>query len=208
MAAADEEATERCGDCGIEDWMVECPIPSEQDQTTAIHEIIEERDLYAAILTETWHGSSLAVPTGFSAVDAVRKSDPNHGGIVVFHRSRYRCARVPLPELTSFEGLCVRLHVGGESVTLLSIYRPGSCRPSTVFYEELRIVLEMLVLQPGPIILGGDVNIHVERADDSDSIRFSEMIESFNMIQHVVGPTHLHGGTLDLIATFSDTPFS
>ena len=81
----------------------------------------------------------------------------------------------------------MRLHVGGESVTLLSIYQPGSCRPSTVFYEELRTVLEMLVLQPGPIILGGDVNIHVERPDDSDSIRFSEMIESFNMIQHVVG---------------------
>ena len=68
------------------------------------------------------------------------------------------------------------------------------------------MVLEMLVLQPGPIILGGDVNIRVERPDDSDSIRFAEMIESFNMIQHVVGPTHLHGGTLDLIATFSDTP--
>ena len=74
------------------------------------------------------------------------------------------------------------------------------------------MVLEMLVLQPGPIILGGggggDVNIHVERPDDSDSIRFSEMIESFNMIQHIVGPTHLHGGTLDLIATFSDTTLS
>ena len=56
--------------------------------------------------------------------------------------------------------------------------------------------------------LQADVNIHVERPDDSDSIRFSEMIESFNMIQHVVGPTHLHGGTLDLIATFKDTPLS
>ena len=185
-------------------------VQSLRNKTTAIHEIIEERDSDAAILTETWHRSSLrlAVPTGLSAVDAVRKSDPNHGGIVVFHRSRYRCVRVPLPELTLFEGLYVRLHVGGESVTLLSIYRPGSCRPSTVFYEELRMVLEMLVLQPGPIILGGDVNIHVERPDDSDSIRFSEMIESFNMIQQIVGPTHLHGGTLDLIATFSDTTLS
>ena len=102
----------------------------------------------------------------------------------------------------------MRLHVVAESVTLLSIYRPGSCRPSTVFYQELRMVLEMLVLQPGPIILGGDANIPVERPDDGDSIRFSEMIESFNMIQHVVGPTHLHGGTLDLIATFSETPLS
>ena len=55
-------------------------VQSLRNKTTAIHEIIEERDLDAAILTETWHGSSddvslrLAVPTGFSAVDAVRKS--------------------------------------------------------------------------------------------------------------------------------------
>ena len=189
-------------------------VQSLRNKTTAIHEIIEERNLDVAILTETWHGSGddislrLAAPSSYSAVDAVRKSDPNHGGIVVIHRSRYRCVRVPLPELASFEGLCVRLHVGGESVTLLSIYRPGSCRPSTLFFEELRTVLEMLVLQPGPIILGGDVNIHVEKEGDDDSVRFSELIESFNMIQHVVGPTHLHGGTLDLVATFSDTQLS
>ena len=130
-----------------------------------------------------------------------------HEWHVVIHRSRYRCFRVPLPDFTSIEGLCVRLHVGGESVTLLLIYRPGSCRPSTLFFEELRTVLEILVLQPGPIILGGDINIHVEKEDD-DSVRFSELIESFNMIQYVVGPTHLHGGTLDLVATFFDTPLS
>ena len=86
------------------------------------------------------------------------------------------------------------------------IIRPGSCRPSTLFFEELRTVLEILVLQPGPIIIGGDINIHVEQEDDDD--RFSELIESFNMIQHIVGPTHPHGGTLDLVATFSDTPLS
>ena len=111
-------------------------------------------------------------------------------------------------KLTSFEGLCVHLHVGGESVTLLSIYHPGSCRPSTLFFEELRMVLEIIVLQPGLIILGGDINIHVEKEDDDDSVRFSELIKSFNIIQHVVEPTHLHGGTLDLVATFSDTPLN
>ena len=100
-------------------------VQSLRNKTTAIHEIIEERNLDVAILTETWHGSGddislrLAAPSSYSAVDAVRKSDPNHGGIVVIHRSRYRCVRVPLPDFTSFEGLCVCLQVGGESVTLL-----------------------------------------------------------------------------------------
>ena len=39
-------------------------------------------------------------------------------------------------------------------------------------------MLELLVLQPGPIILGGDINIHVEKDDDDDSVSFSELIES------------------------------
>ena len=66
----------------------------------------------------------------------------------------------------------------------------------------------MLVLQPGPNILESDINVHVKKEDDDDSVHFSELIESFDMIQNVVGPTHLRGCTLDLVTTFSDTPLS
>ena len=70
MAAAD--ATKARNDAGIAGlkigWL---NVQSLRNKTSAIHEIIEERDLDAAILTETWHRSSddvslrLAVPTGF-----------------------------------------------------------------------------------------------------------------------------------------------
>ena len=82
-------------------------------------------------VTETWHRSSddiclrLAAPDGYTTVDAVRTADPGHGGIAVFYRKRFTCARIKLPAITTFEGLCVQLSADGESFTVLTIYGPG-----------------------------------------------------------------------------------
>jgi hypothetical protein len=48
----------------------------------------------------------LAAPSDFAVVDAVRESDPGHGGIAVFYRQRIRCVLISLPHLASFEGQC------------------------------------------------------------------------------------------------------
>ena len=119
-------------------------------------------------------------------------------------RSRYRCTRVALPETSTFEALCIRLSDGGESVTILAIYRPGSRLPTAKFYDEFAEILELLVHQCGLIVVGGDLNIHVHKADDRYAIQFAELLKSFNMVQHVVGPTHKYNGTLDLVITFAD----
>ena len=48
-----------------------------------------------------------------------------------------------------------------------------------------------------------DFNMHVDVdvLSNSDSTKFRELLESFCLQQHVVGPTHIHGHTLDLIIT-------
>jgi len=55
----------------------------------------------------------------------------------------------------------------------------------------------------GPVIVGGDANIHVEDADDADVVRLTTVLDAFDLQQHVVDPTHNLGGTLDIVATFS-----
>ena len=110
-------------------------VQSLSNKTSAVLELIDDKHLDVLVLTETWHRSSddislrLAAPADFTAVDVVRTSDPAHGGVVFLHRKRHKCTRIVLPQLTSFEGLCTRLSVGGESFIFLSIYRPGSSRP-------------------------------------------------------------------------------
>ena len=123
---------------------------------------------------------------------------------MIYYRSCYRCVRVNLPQLVTFEALCGRLVVAGESFLFLAIYRPGSARPANQFYDELAVVLEELVVQGGPITISGDIKIHVEKPDDPDAVRFAALLASFDVVQHVSGSTHTKAGTLDLVMSFSD----
>ena len=64
-------------------------------------------------------------------------------------------------------------------------------------------MFESLVLLNSTVIVGGDINIHVEDITDADGQRLASVFDVFDVQQHVTGPTHLLGGTLDLVATFS-----
>ena len=160
-------------------------------------------------MSETWHYCSdeaslrLLVPPGYIAVDAIRETDPGHGGIAVFYRRRFTRTKVDLPPLSTFEGLCVRLSADGESVTPLTIYRLWSARVTSAFFDDLTTVLESLVLQSKPDIVNGDINIHVDDAANADAARLAALFDAFDLQQHVTGATHNFGGTLDIVATFS-----
>jgi len=62
----------------------------------------------------------------------------------------------------------------------------------------------MLVTFSCPVLVGGDINIHVEDGADAHAQRLHELLASFDMVQHVTGPTHRCGGTWNLVVTFSD----
>jgi len=106
--------------------------------------------------------------------------------------------------LSTFECLCICLSADGESFILLTIYRPGSTRAPSLFYDELSTVLESLVLQRCQVVVGGDLNIHVEDPTDIDAQWLAAVFDAFDMQQHFMEPTHRLGGTLNLVATFSD----
>ncbi|ESO02329.1 hypothetical protein HELRODRAFT_161584 [Helobdella robusta] len=70
-----------------------------------------------------------------------------------------------------------------------------------VFFNELISVLEHIIMMNSNIILMGDFNVHVERMDDPHTIRLLEIFDMFDLVNHVKGKTHSHGGTLDLIVS-------
>lgn len=65
------------------------------------------------------------------------------------------------------------------------------------------MVLETVVLNACSVVVGGDLNVHVQDDGDVNARRFNELIASFDMMQHVRGPTHRAGHTLDVVLTFS-----
>ena len=76
----------------------------------------------------------------------------------------------------------------------------------------------MLTLAPGYLLINGDFNFHMDVPTDASTSAFEDLLESAGLKQHVVGPTHWSGHTLDLIidqqddtvlssfATLSDLP--
>ena len=73
-----------------------------------------------------------------------------------------------------------------------------------MFYDELSSMLELLVLYSCPIVITGDLNIHLDDPDDVNTAKLRNLLDSFALIQSVREPTHLLGRTLDVVITRSD----
>jgi len=70
--------------------------------------------------------------------------------------------------------------------------------------DELSSVLEVLVAFSCPVLIGGDINIHVDDDGDADTRHLHELLTSFDITQHIVTATHRCGHTLDVVMTFAD----
>ena len=86
------------------------------------------------------------------------------------------------------------------------MYRPGSTSVTAAFFTELGDVLDSLATSTDPIVLAGDVNIRLERTADPHAVEFSELLDGYELVQHVSGMTHDAGGTLDVVCTRDDLP--
>ena len=71
-----------------------------------------------------------------------------------------------MPASSTFEAICVRLTSAREQVAIVNVYRPGSEKPSAQFFDELTAVLETLVINSGPVVIGGDFNVQFQLAAD------------------------------------------
>jgi len=72
------------------------------------------------------------------------------------------------------------------------------------FFVELSAVLEALVTHTCPILITNDFNLKLHDRLHADYIRFEAVLDSFRLVQLVTGPTHIKGGTLDIVVVRSD----
>ena len=69
--------------------------------------------------------------------------------------------------------------------------------PVAEFLCEFEDILETFAVLNEDFLIAGDINIHME-TDDCSSWKFSELPDSYNLKQHVSGPTHM-GHTIDVV---------
>ena len=72
---------------------------------------------------------------------------------------------------------------------------------SDSFYTDLTSILETLAVFNCPLVIAGDLNVHVDNPNDTHARRLLELLDSFGLVQSVVGSTHKAGHTLDLVVT-------
>ena len=83
------------------------------------------------------------------------------------------------------------------------MYRPPpteKCGLTTsAFFGEWGRFIDQHVLQPGPLIVIGDPNFHLDDKADSDARRLTSSLDSTDMAMHVHGSTRRKGHTLDVL---------
>ena len=77
-----------------------------------------------------------------------------------------------------------------EFVIYRSPYSEAHPVTTRVFLEEFSEFLESAVFCTNHLVIAGDLNIHVDIAEDADAIRLRDLLESTGLEQHVTVPTH------------------
>ena len=168
-------------------------------------------------LTETWintNDSDLhmknATPNGYSFLHKPRSTGQLGGGIgaIVHNDIKYVDSSSEIQEYPSFEHMVLRTTHSGISVSYYLIYRPPPSAANRLskgqFIPEFTDFLSSVSIRPGFMCILGDFNIHFDVHTDSERKQFVSLLSSLDLIQHVKGPTHSRGHTLDLIITKKD----
>jgi hypothetical protein len=160
-------------------------------------------------VTETWlnsdsdDGDLLNVcPAGYSAVHS-SKLTKRGGGLALFHRDSIRAEVVATRFFrNSFEHMVVLLRLNSICIRLVIVYRPPSqltkCSEGQ-FLSDFSDFLQLIVVSGGKLLIVGDFNIHTDVGANPTAIKFQSILHLSGLSQHVHGPTHLDGHSLELV---------
>jgi len=179
------------------------------NKSLAIADFILDQDLDILCITETWlkdNGAtsyciSELTPPGFSFIHVPRPS-ARGGGVGLVYRSTINVTQQDIGTYSSFENLSVVFTSGSKSYTIIIVYRPPSNKVTiTKFLEDFVTSMEIPLLSKRHTTVIGDFNIHIDKPDNRNTCRFTDTLESLNLVQHITEPTHTSGHTLDLLIT-------
>ena len=71
----------------------------------------------------------------------------------------------------------------------------------SLFVEELSDYIEHAATLSSKLILIGDFNVHWDCEGDSKRMELATLLNDYDLVQHVKGPTHERGHALDLLIT-------
>ena len=169
-------------------------------------EHITDKNPDVVFLTETWLTSEKNSITaevkdyGYKLLHKIRKNREKDrgGGVGILLRSDIAGKQLLSKDYHSFEHNVVKMPlVNKRSMILITIYRLQYV-PVSEFINEFGEILETFAVLQEDFVIAGDVNIHVE-TDESSQRKFMNLLDLYDLRQHVTGPTHIKGHTIDVV---------
>ncbi len=201
---------------------------SVRNKTHLLKDYILDRSIQFCAITESWLKPNRGIemgelkPSGYK-LHLIHRLHNKAGGIVVVHKESLKAEVKDKGSKQSYQYMDILVPHGSDSVRLLVLCRPPyntktNPVPISRFFEEFSSHMESFMLSPHPILITGDFNVHMDMLNVPDSLilkdserqskqeasKFDDLLSSFGLHQHVFGPTHRSGHTLDLIITRSD----
>ena len=167
-----------------------------------IRDFFKSHQLDFLFLTETWLKDKDNVtvnkicPPACRLISAPRSS--RGGGLAAVVSKQFTCRSVDIDNFNTFESLLLRVGSVNPLFVLLCYRPPGS---KSEFLTEFSELLSSIVMKVDNLVLTGDFNFHIDNPLDTLANEFISITQSLNLSQHVSGPTHNLGHTLDLVFT-------
>ena len=165
-------------------------------KSAVLTDVLSTYDLDVFAVTESWHKTAddLSVrmmrPAGYSSLDAPRFSSAvglrkqRGGGLVLLHKEGLSAKRLRFSVTpTTFELLGATLTSASSSLVVVVVYRPGGDAVDNQFFDELTAVFEQLSAYSCPLVVTGDLNLHLDVVGDVHERRFHETIDTFGLQQ-------------------------
>ena len=194
-------------------------IRSVNNKEQQLKDYVVDNDSDLIALTETWlkpddELNRITVgdlcPKGYKFTHQPRTVQRG-GGVGLLYKDTLDIKPQKVTKFLSFEHTEVIVRCT-QCIRLVIIYRPPPSKENKLkvgmFLEEFQTFLEQELTKSGIPLIIGDFNFHMEDIKDYNTLHLKNIIESFDLIQHVEKPTHKSGHMLDLIITRScDTDF-
>ena len=175
------------------------------NKTTGLCEMVEEENLDLVFITETWlKGDQRDDPTIVDMCPSSHKflnfpRPTGGGGIGLMHRHDIDVKAVS-KESETFEW--VEVTISSRQKVLL-VYRPPPSRKNKYsfggFMRDFSDLLDIYCSETLPFIIVGDINIKVNRNQDTETVKYLDLLQLHGLHQFVDKPTHRLGNTLDHI---------
>ena len=135
------------------------------------------------------------------------RENRKEGGIAVMHKSHLHVKKLSFNEHISSESITINLNITTKSYLFLTICRaPYSAKqPVTMltFLEEFPVHISSLFRSSRDVIILGDFNISWNKPKHPNTTSMQEILDMYDLHQHINIQTHKHGNTLDWLISNS-----